>query len=122
MTSYSLDRSTRRPSGSDVVVGGSPLRLFRLTPAGAEVFDRISAGEQIAPSPAVDGLIDRLLDAGAIHPHPRSSPYTSADVAVVVPAHVLGDPTGATRAEGETILRRLTDDLIAAFDRWNAGR
>ena len=47
MTTYSLDRSVRRPSAG-IVIGGSPLRLFRLTPAGADVFDRITAGRRRA--------------------------------------------------------------------------
>ena len=91
MTSYTLDASTHRPAGSDVVIGGSPLRVFRLTTAGTAVYERIAGGEDIAPGPAVDGLVDRLLDAGAIHPRPATSPFTPADVTVVVPALVLGE-------------------------------
>ena len=45
-------------------MAGSPLRLFRLGPAGATVAERIERGDAVAPSV----LIDRLLDAGAIHP------------------------------------------------------
>ncbi len=88
VTSYSLDSSTRRPAGSDVVIGGSPLRLFRLTPAGVEVYERIAAGEDV---PDDRSLVDRLLDAGAIHPRPTTSPYTAADVTVIVPAFVFGE-------------------------------
>jgi len=47
-----------------VVVAGSPLRLFRASAAGESVFAAIEANEDIGPST----LIDRLLDAGAIHP------------------------------------------------------
>ena len=65
--------------------------------------DRAVVGET-APLPA---LMGRLRAGG---------------VAVVDRSGVLGDPTGASAAEGESILRRLTDDLVAAFDRWNAGR
>jgi mycofactocin system glycosyltransferase len=91
MTRYSLDQSTRLPPGRDVVIGGSPLRLFRLTPAGREVVERISAGHELDSSPAVDGLVTRLLDAGAINPHPTTSPFTAADVTVVVPAYRFGE-------------------------------
>ena len=87
VTRYSLDSSTRRPAGSDVVIGGSPLRLFRLTPAGVGVYARIAAGEDVAD----DRLIERLLEAGAIHPRPATSPYTAADVTVIVPAFVFGE-------------------------------
>jgi mycofactocin glycosyltransferase len=93
LTRYSLDPSTRVPAGSDVVVGGSPLRLFRLTRAGRTAFERISSGEDVerSSSPAIDGLVDRLLDAGAIHPHPTTSPFTARDVTVVVPAYLFGE-------------------------------
>ncbi|MET0460265.1 MAG: mycofactocin biosynthesis glycosyltransferase MftF [Ilumatobacteraceae bacterium] len=91
MTIYTLDGSTRRPPGSEVVIGGSPLRVFRLTAAGSRAYERIAAGEDIEPGSGMDRLVDRLLDAGAIHPHPTTSPYTAADVTVVVPALVLGD-------------------------------
>ena len=62
--------STGRPIGpatTDVVIGGSPLRLFRLSAAGGRHFDRLVAGDDVPPS----GLVDRLLDAGAVHPAPR---------------------------------------------------
>ncbi len=82
MTRFQLDRSTHRPAGSEVVIGGSPLRLFRLTSAGVRQFERIAAGEDVGPS----RLTDRLLDAGAIHPVPERSAFRASDVTVVVPA------------------------------------
>ena len=91
MTTYTLDATTRRPAGSNVVIGGSPLRLFRLTDAGVAVFDDIAAGLDVGPDPKTDRLVDRLVDAGAIHPHPTAGPFTAADVTVVVPALVLGE-------------------------------
>jgi mycofactocin glycosyltransferase len=95
VTRYRLDTSTRRPA-DDVVIGGSPLKLFRLTPAGARVFSHIAAGDDVPCSK----LVDRLLDAGAIHPRPERSPHTSADVTVVVPAF------GAGRDKIEGIVAR----------------
>ena len=67
---YVLDTSTRlvgdaAADGTSTVIGGSPLRLFRLSPAGRQVFDAIANGEAVAPT----RLSTRLLDAGAIHPH-----------------------------------------------------
>lgn len=76
---YRLDGSARR--FDRVVVGGSPLRVFRLTEAGSRVVDRIAGGEAVADST----LVTSLLDAGAIHPRPDGSPFTAADVTVVVP-------------------------------------
>jgi mycofactocin system glycosyltransferase len=85
VTRYRLDTSTRRPA-DDVVIGGSPLRLFRLSPAGARAYSRIAAGDDMPGSK----LVERLLDAGAIHPRPDGAPYTHADVTVVVPAFGAG--------------------------------
>lgn len=81
VTSYSLDRSVRCVGGGRVVIGGSPLRLFRLSAAGAALFDRLRRGEAVATNP----LIDRLLDSGAIHPR-RTSTIAADQVTVVIPA------------------------------------
>jgi mycofactocin system glycosyltransferase len=91
VTSYVLDATTRRPPGSNVVIGGSPLKLFRLTDAGVAVFDDVAAGHDITLDEKTAPLLDRLLDAGAIHPCPERGPLTQADVTVVVPALVLGE-------------------------------
>nr|MBA3286572.1 mycofactocin system glycosyltransferase [Acidimicrobiia bacterium] len=82
MTRYVLDRSTRRLGGRPTIIGGSPLRLFRLSTAGLAAFQRIAAGADEPPSV----LTERLVDAGAIHPQPRFAPYGLTDVTVVVPA------------------------------------
>ncbi len=84
MTRYRFDRTVERHG--TVVIGGSPLKLFRLTPGGVAVVDRIERGEAVEPSI----LVDRLLDAGAIHPvHDTGGPhrYTASDVTMVVPVH-----------------------------------
>jgi creatinine amidohydrolase len=39
-------------------------------------------------------------------------------VRAVSPNGVLGDPAGATAAEGATLLGALLDDLLAAVDAW----
>ena len=70
MTTYALDGTTRRPRDSNVVIGGSPLRLFRLTTPASRSFDDIAAGVDITPDGAAARLVDRLVDAGAIHPRP----------------------------------------------------
>ena len=82
MVTLRLDCSWQR--FGPVVLAGSPLRLFRTTAAGAEVLDRVEAGEDVPGS----SLVDRLLDAGAVHPviDPLSPPQRSAaDVTVVTP-------------------------------------
>jgi mycofactocin glycosyltransferase len=80
--SFVLDGSYRRYDR--VVIAGSPLRLFRLSAGGQRVVEAI---EQDQPLPSGHAkLTDRLVDAGAIHPVPSESPFTAADVTVVVPA------------------------------------
>lgn len=83
---FSLDRSVQR--FGDVVVGGSPLKLFRLTAGGAKLVDHIATGAAVDPS----SLIDRFVDAGVIHPLPdgHAQVFTVADVSIVVPT--LGEP------------------------------
>ena len=86
MTRYRLDSSTRTVGDGTTVLGGSPLRLFRLTDGGRADYDRIAAGDRVAPST----LTERLVAAGAIHPLvDRAGPHTFslADVTVVIPTH-----------------------------------
>jgi mycofactocin glycosyltransferase len=74
------------------IVAGSPLRLFRLSPAGVAVVERVERGDvhQVPGTSCTPAarLIDRLLDAGAIHPvrpTDRVARLTPADVTVVTP-------------------------------------
>ena len=92
--------SSRRyvPDGSvwrsgNVVLGGSPLTLFRLTDAGAGTFERIESGEDVDDSP----LVRRLLNAGAIHPVVERSPsgFDATDVTIVTPAFSTTGHSGA---------------------------
>ncbi|HQV56596.1 MAG TPA: mycofactocin biosynthesis glycosyltransferase MftF, partial [Ilumatobacteraceae bacterium] len=84
---FELDRSYRRVARGAAIIGGSPLRVFRLSSAGQRVAAAIESG---AALPAGHGrLTARLVAAGAIHPRPVSSPFTAADVTIVHP--VFGD-------------------------------
>lgn len=92
---YRLDASVTRPR-RDVVVGGSPLRVFRLSAAGADLFDRLCAGEDLDLGPARSAVVDRFLDAGAVHPVPGDDPVAVGapsvrDVTVVVPVRDRAD-------------------------------
>ncbi len=86
---YSLDRSVRRYENGRVLVGGSPLRMLRLSSNGADLVDRLAAGEAVPVdgSSASGRLVDRLLDAGIVHPVPvpGAGPFSPADVTVVLP-------------------------------------
>ena len=82
-TSFLLDGTYRRHNR--VVVAGSPLRLFRLSAAGTRVVEAIELQRPLPTGHA--RLTDRLVDAGAIHPVHTASPFNTADVTIVVPAH-----------------------------------
>ena len=77
---YRPDPSTRLLPDGRTLLGGSPLRLFRLTDAGGRWFASLARGDDLAvPGPRVDGrpdgvLLRRLLDAGAVHPDPVPGP------------------------------------------------
>jgi mycofactocin glycosyltransferase len=89
MTTYRLDGSVRRVTPV-TLLGGSPLRLFRLTEAGAAMIDRVTDGEPVS----VNTLVERLVDAGVIHPQSSGiGPFSTDDVTIVVPAYA---PAGTT--------------------------
>ena len=85
-----LDSTWRRPTDAPadgrVVIAGSPLRLFRLSTGGAHVIAQAEQGS-VPNTPSIRSLIDRFIDAGAMHPIPSRGPYGPADVTVVMPAH-----------------------------------
>jgi mycofactocin system glycosyltransferase len=86
-TRFRLDTSVQRFGRA--IIGGSPLKLFRVTDAGAALVDRLAAGERVAES----ALVRALVEAGAIHPDPDRSPFDVGDVTTVVPT--LGTPRRA---------------------------
>jgi mycofactocin system glycosyltransferase len=81
-----LDPSTRVLAGGAVVLGGQPARLLRLTPAGASLVCAWREGEDVAGGAAGTRLAARLVSAGLAHPIPDAGEWTTADVAVVIPA------------------------------------
>lgn len=110
-----LDASVRRYAGGRVLLGGSPLRLLRLSAAAARRLDAWIAGEPIGDYPRHAWLARRLLDAGLAHPVPGNGALSPADVALVVP--VKDDPGGVARllaATAELAHRIVVDDGSAA--------
>lgn len=96
MTIARLDGSWQR--FGRVVIAGSPLRLFRVSAAGADVLDRLEAGLDVPAS----SLVERLLDAGAIHPVGHSTDSTAFgrhDVTVVTP-QLRSDPSSRPADDG----------------------
>lgn len=95
-TDSTWQRPLDPPADGLVVIAGSPLRLFRLSAGGAQVIAMAEQGA-VPGTPAVRQLVDRFIDAGALHPEPSDSPFTRADVTVVLPcfgaaSSVLGSP------------------------------
>lgn len=86
---YRRDSSWQQPGDGRVVIAGSPLRLFRVSAGGAHVLAASLTGEH-PDTTIVQRLLDRFVDAGALHPEPEAAAFTPDDVTVVMP--VLGDP------------------------------
>jgi len=86
-----LDPGTRRTDDGHVLIGGSPLRVIRLTDAGARQLDA-----DLPPrSAGWRRLARRLVDAGVANPRPAATDLRAADVAVVIP--VRDDADGLRR-------------------------
>jgi mycofactocin glycosyltransferase len=62
------DPGTRLVAGGTVLVGGSPVRVLRLTPAGARQVAGWFAGAPVPSGAGARGLARKLLDAGIAHP------------------------------------------------------
>jgi mycofactocin system glycosyltransferase len=86
LSRFRRDPSWRQPGDGRVVLAGSPLRLFRVSAGGAEVLRRAEHAEHPDTEP-VHRMLDRFVDAGALHPQHGSSPFDVHDVTVVMPAH-----------------------------------
>jgi mycofactocin glycosyltransferase len=83
---YRVDDSVQVLGDGRQIMGGSPLRIFKLTEGGVRMFARLRNGDDLPRNV----LIDRFTDGGAIHPLPSAGegPFTVDDVTIVVPAFV----------------------------------
>ncbi|TQJ85317.1 mycofactocin biosynthesis glycosyltransferase MftF [Streptomyces sp. SLBN-31] len=75
-----LAAGTHRSEDGRLLLGGSPLRLLRLTAPAARLLD---GGRLTVTGPASGALARRLLDAGIAHPRPAPAPVS--DTTVVIP-------------------------------------
>jgi mycofactocin system glycosyltransferase len=92
-----LDPHARRTDGGRTLIGGFPLRILRLTPAGARWLDVVAGGGAVPDAPGTRALARRLVDGGLAVPHPTTpSAHAMVDVAVVIP--VRDDTAGLGRA------------------------
>ncbi len=85
-----FDPAVRRPRRG-VLIGGAPIRVLKLTGAGADLVDRWQSGRPVGRAAGAGALAARLVDAGLAHPRPgrRAGAPTAA---VVIP--VRDDPGG----------------------------
>jgi mycofactocin system glycosyltransferase len=111
-----VDPSVRTTRGGETLIGGSPLRILRLSRAGARAFDQLAAGRRVPAAAGVRRLVRRLLDAGMVHPHPQAGPTAPGpvpapgDVAAVVP--VRDDAPGAARAVASLLAEGVTEVVV----------
>src|SRR5580692_1702961 len=79
------DTSTRLLDGGSVVLGGSPLRVFRLSGRAGPLVARWNEGGPVGDTPGAGVLARRLVSAGALTPRPTTAQLGWRDVTVVVP-------------------------------------
>jgi len=95
-THLSLDPATRRTDAGTVLIGGAPLRMLRLSAAGAEAVRRWENGAAVAQAGPEQALARRLIEAGMAHPRFPAQPNPA--VTLVVP--VRDNPDGLGRLLG----------------------
>lgn len=82
---FVADSSVDVHDGGRVLLGGSPLRIVRLTAPGAEIARQVLDGEPVPDGKAASKLVRRLLDGGLVHPVPDTASHSADDVTAVVP-------------------------------------
>jgi len=80
------DPGTRVLAGGTVLAGGSPIRVLRLTAAGARHVAGWWSGTPVPDHPGARALARRLLDTGIAHPvGSAEAPKGPQDVTLVIP-------------------------------------
>jgi len=111
--SIELDSGARRTDHGQVLIGGSPLRVLRLTRAGAHWLDAMVAGRRMPDSAPSRNLASRLVDCGLANPRPvADGRLTRQDVAVVIPVR---DATAGLIRTLDTV-SGLADDVVVVDD------
>ena len=99
------DPSSRSIQDGRVLIGGSPLRLVRLTDAGRALVRDLRRGDPVPPGSTATALTRRLLDGGLVHPDRPPARFGLTDVTIVVPVRGALTPelaAGLTRASTTT--------------------
>ncbi|MCB0994472.1 MAG: glycosyltransferase, partial [Acidimicrobiales bacterium] len=89
------DAGLRRSRDRRTLVGGSPLRIVRLTEGGARLVERLLGDAAVPDGDRPATLVRRLLDAGIVHPC-VVAPARRRTCAAVIP--VRDDPAGLARS------------------------
>jgi mycofactocin system glycosyltransferase len=79
------DASTQEFDGGTVLLGGSPLRLFRISERARQLVERWRAGAAVGSRRPAQLLARRLVSAGAFVPQAAGGALGYDDVTVVVP-------------------------------------
>jgi len=81
------DPATTTEDGGTVVLGGSPLRVFRVSERARALMAQWSEGRRVGTRGAAGRLARRLVSAGAYAPRPdeAAATFRASDVTVVVP-------------------------------------
>src|SRR5438876_7635107 len=79
------DPGARMLAGGTVITGGYPIRVLRLSPAGARHVAGWWAGTPVLGNAKARALARRLLDTGIAHPVLDGGPAENPDVTVVIP-------------------------------------
>lgn len=79
------DPGSRRLADGTVITGGYPIRVLRLSPAGARHVAGWWEGAPVPGNPKARALARRLLDTGIAHPLLDRGPVEQPAVTVVVP-------------------------------------
>ena len=80
------DKGARLVASGSVLVGGSPVRVLRLTPAGAQHVASWFAGAPVAAGSGARALARKLLDAGIAHPDYATPAAPRGAAACLAPA------------------------------------
>lgn len=120
-----LDDETRRSDAGRTLIGGSPLRLLRVSTTGAAIVDDLAGGRPVGPDPARQRVARRLLDSGLAHPVPNDHPDLGVSLVIPVRDQVdaLGGLLDRLASTGAEVI--VVDDGSldpAAIDRVVAGR
>jgi len=95
VTTLQLDPSTKVVGDGRLLIGGAPLRIIKLSAAGARAFAAWRDGAEVGDKPHHRRLAEKLVLAGMVHPVHADAGLTPADVTAVVPVRDHADDLAA---------------------------